>query len=385
MMLVPLNSTMLAVALPSLMSDFGVDAPAVSVLITVYLATMVVALPIAGALGDRFGHRRMFLVGVAGFAAASLLAAMAGAFWLLVVARMLQAAAGSLISTSAAALVRAAAPEGRRGAAFGTFDMLVTVSAAIGPFVGGLIVGALDWRWLFVLAVPVATVAATSVATLHPSPRSQGDDAPRRFAPLNPQLFRRRGFTAAVAGILGATVILHGSFILVPLLVERVMGGGATTSGFVLLGISGVSAVAAPIGGRASDRIGRRWPAVSGALMIAAGLALLAWVISGDKVTEEFALPLAALLGLVGAGFGLAGSPRQAAALEAIPAHEVGVAAATYYTGRYLGGVMGASLAGFVLAGSVTAGGVALGFAILAAVGVAVAAVSLGLPDAGSD
>lgn len=384
MMLVPLNSTMLAVALPSLMADFAVDAPAVSSLVTVYLATMVLALPIAGALGDRFGHRRIFLTGVSGFAAASLLAALAGAFWLLVAARMLQAAAGSLISTSSAALVRAAAPAGRRGAAFGTFDMLVTVSAAIGPFIGGLIVGALDWRWLFVLAVPVAAVAAASVTALHPAARAeQPEAAPRRFAPLNPGLFRRREYTAAVAGILGATVILHGAFILVPLLVERVMGSGATTSGLVLLGISGVSALAAPIGGRASDRIGRRWPAVIGALVTAAGLALLAWAIAGNAVTAAFALPLAVLLGVVGAGFGLAGSPRQAAALDAVSPHEVGVAAATYYTGRYLGGVIGASLAGFVLGGSITTGGVALGFAILAGVGVAVAAVSLGLPADG--
>jgi DHA2 family methylenomycin A resistance protein-like MFS transporter len=343
---------------------------------------MVVALPVAGALGDRFGHRRLFLAGVSGFAAASLLAAVTGAFWMLIAARMLQAASGSLISTSSAALVRAAAPEGGRGAAFGTFDMLVTISAAIGPFVGGVIVGSLGWRWLFVLAVPVAVVAAVSVALLHPARAVMGlDAAPRRFAPWNPRLFQRRDFRAAVAGVLGVTVILHGSFILVPLLVEGVMGGGATTSGLVLLGISGVSALAAPIGGRASDRIGRRWPAVAGALVTAAGLALLAWAVSGSGATAAFAVPLALLLGLVGAGFGLAGSARQAAALEAAPPHEAGVAAATYYTGRYLGGVIGASLAGFVLAGSVTVGRVALGFAILAGVSVGVALVSLWLPE----
>jgi DHA2 family methylenomycin A resistance protein-like MFS transporter len=378
MMLVPLNSTMLAVALPSVMDDFGTNASAVATLVTVYLGTMVVALPFAGALGDRFGHRRTFLTGVAGFALASLLAAVAGAFWLLVAARVLQAASGSLISTSSAALVRAAAPEDRRGAAFGTFDMLVTVSAAIGPFVGGLIVGALDWRWMFVLAVPVALVAAVSVATLHPA--SAAPATRRRFAPVNPRLFLRREYSAAVAGILGATVILHGSFILVPLLVERLMGGTATTSGLVLLGISGVSAVAAPIAGRASDRIGRRRPAVGGALVTAAGLGAIAWMIGAVPVNAAAIVPLALLLGVVGAGFGLAGSPRQAAALESVAESDVGVAAATYYTGRYLGGVIGASLAGLVLAGAVTAGSVALGFSLLAAVGIAVAAVSIGLP-----
>jgi DHA2 family methylenomycin A resistance protein-like MFS transporter len=380
MMLVPLNSTMLAVALPSVMADFDVDAGAVAALVSVYLGTMVVALPLAGAAGDRLGHRRTFLAGVVGFALASLLAAAASAFWLLVLARVLQAASGSLISTSAAALVRAAAPEDRRGAAFGTFDMLVTVSAAIGPFAGGLIVGALDWRWMFVLAVPVATAAALSVITL-PIQRAAGHDAatPQRFSPINPGLFLRRGYAAAVAGILGATVIIHGSFILVPFMVERLMDGNATTSGLVLLGISGVSALTAPIGGRTSDTVGRRRPAVIGALVTAAGLGALALLISGS-VAPDSAVPVALLLGVVGAGFGLAGSPRQAAALEAVASHEVGVAAATYYTGRYLGGLLGASLAGLVLAGSVSAGSVALGFGIFAAVAVAVALVSLALP-----
>jgi DHA2 family methylenomycin A resistance protein-like MFS transporter len=159
------------------------------------------------------------------------------------------------------------------------------------------------------------------------------------------------------------------------------MDGTATTSGLVLLGISGVSAVAAPIGGRASDRIGRRRPAVIGALVTVAGLGAIAWMIGALPVNAAAAVPLALLLGVVGAGFGLAGSPRQAAALESVADDEVGVAAATYYTGRYLGGVLGASLAGLVLAGSVTAGSVALGFSLLAAVGLAVAAVSIWLPS----
>jgi hypothetical protein len=82
----------------------------------------------------------------------------------------------------------------------------------------------------------------------------------------------------------------------------------------------------------------------------------------------------------VGVGFGLAGSPRQTAALESVAGGEVGMAASTYYTGRYLGGVVGASLAGLVLGGAVTAGGISLGFAILSGVATAVAIVSLGLP-----
>ena len=431
--LVPLNSTMLAVALPSMMGDFAASPTAAATLVTVYLGAMVVALPAAGALGDRYGHRRIFLFGVAGFAAASLLAALASSFGILLSARVLQAACGSLVSTGAVALVRAAAPTARRGAAFGFFDMLVSVSAAVGPFVGGVIVGLLDWRWMFVLAVPVATAAAISVSLWPPGSANadEASPAPRRldlpglgmFAALlaalllallesqSPvgllsliavpllaaglvlvergveqpaidfELFRRNGYAAAVAGVLGATVILHGTFILVPLLVERVLLGSPLVSGLVLLGVSGVSALAAPVGGGASDRRGRRLPVVIGALVTAGGLAALALIVGTGAQGSLAPVAIAGGLAVVGAGFGASGSPRQAAAMDAVASHEVGMAASTYYSGRYLGGVLGASLAGLVLGEAATRGGVTLGFGLLAVIGLAVAVVSLALPS----
>jgi EmrB/QacA subfamily drug resistance transporter len=431
--LVPLNSTMLAVALPSVMGDFSVSASTVASLVTIYLGAVVVALPLAGAVGDRYGHRRIFVFGVIGFALASVLAATASAFVVLLVARILQAACGSFISTGAVALVRAAAPPERRGAAFGFFDMLVSVSAAVGPFVGGVIVGALDWRWMFLLAVPVAAAAALSVSLWHPSePAARAEDRAVRpidlpglvlFAGLlaallavlldrgsvtglvavaalpllavalavvesraahpaiDPQLFRRPGYAAAVAGVLGATVILHGTFILVPLLVERVLLASPVIAGLVLLGVSGVSAVAAPFGGRASDRVGRRSPVVIGSAVTAVGLASLWLFVPIVPAGIAAAAVIAALLAVVGAGFGSAGSPRQAAAMDAVAHHEVGMAASTYYSGRYLGGVLGASLAGLVLGDAVSRASVALGFGLLAIVAVAVALVSLGLPS----
>jgi EmrB/QacA subfamily drug resistance transporter len=433
--LVPLNSTMLAVALPSVMREFGVNAATVASLVTAYLGAVVIALPLAGTLGDRLGHRRVFLAGVGAFAVSSVLAAVAGAFAVLLLARVLQAFSGAFISTSAVSLVRAAAPADRRGAAFGLFDMLVTISAAVGPFVGGLIVGLLDWRWTFLLAAPVALTAALSVGLWHPPAAAIDDGAPATPRPVDPvgllllagllaallallldgrslglpaglalpvllaalvwwegrvpfpaidlPLLTRPAYASAVAGVLGMTVILHATLVFVPLLVERVLGGDPLTSGLVLLGISGLSAVAAPFGGRWSDRIGRRAPAVIGSAIAAAGLGGLWLLVAGADGAGAFALVLAAVLGVVGIGFGLGGSPRQAAALESVPAGKVGMAASTYYTGRYLGGVLGASLAGLVLSQAVTAGAISIGFAILAGVAVVVALVSFGLPGRG--
>ena len=435
--LVPLNSTMLAVALPSVMGEFAIGPETVSSLVTLYLGAVTVALPASGSLGDRFGQRRVFLVGVLAFAMASLLAAAAQSFELLALARVLQAVSGALVSTTSVALVRGMSPPERRGAAFGLFDMLVSTSAAIGPFIGGVLVGAFGWRSLFVIAVPVALFAALMVGlVVRPDragrsrrrdgtrrsrataqahrcrrpgpPRRPADRIPRRdpcggrrraglgggpgrrpaallfvrfelasdHPAVDPRLFTVRPFAAAVLGVLGATVILHGAFILVPLLVEELLHGDARTAGLVLLAISAVGAVAAPIGGRMSDRYGRRLPVVAGSLCLTAGLVALWWF-----AADSSAAVIALLLGIVGLGLGLAGSPRQAAAFDAIPGDRVGMAAGTYYTGRYLGGVLGASLAGAVLGATVTGAGVTLGFGLLALVGVAVVVVSFGLPD----
>ena len=193
---------------------------------------------------------------------------------------------------------------------------------------------------------------------------------------VDPRLFTVRPFAAAVLGVMGATVVLHGAFILVPLLVEELLHGDARTAGLVLLAISAVGAIAAPIGGRLSDRHGRRLPVVAGSLCLTAGLVALWWF-----AADSSAAVIALLLGIVGLGLGLSGSPRQAAAMDAVTADRVGMAAGTYYTGRYLGGVIGASLAGAVLGATVTGAGVTLGFGLLAIVGVAIVAVSFGLPD----
>jgi EmrB/QacA subfamily drug resistance transporter len=428
--LVPLNSTMLAVALPGVMDEFGLGASTVTSLVSLYLGSVAIALPIAGTLGDRFGARRVFLLGVIGFGLGSLLATLASSFGVLEASRVLQAASGALVSTSSAALIRETAPADRRGEAFGLFDLLTSTSAAVGPFVGGVIVGLFGWRAMFFLAIPIAVASAAVVfALLHPSRSTTGRATHRRpldvpgllllalaiaaflvglgavgglgnaslqavaglaVLPLgvlfvavelrvphpavDPRLLRRPAFAAALIGVFGSTVVLHGSFILVPLLVERLLGQTATVSGIVLLGIAGVGAIVSPFGGRASDRRGRRLLVTAGSFVSAAGLALLAL-----PPALASAAIVALLLGVVGFGNGLT-SPRQAAALESVEPERVGMAAGTYYTGRYLGGVVGASLAGALLGQSVTAGGVSLGFAILAFTMVVVAVASLWLP-----
>jgi EmrB/QacA subfamily drug resistance transporter len=417
------------------MDQFDVDAVTVSSLVTLYLGAVTIALLASGSLGDRYGQRPVFLVGVTAFGVSSLIAVAAPTFEVLATSRVLQAVSGALVSTTSVALVRAMSPADRRGTAFGLFDMLVSTSAAIGPFIGGLLVGAFGWQSLFVLAVPVAIFAAIVVGVVVPSDtgrhvdrpgvRTPGIDVPglvllaamlialliairgvgsaggaggeiglfaavavvpllivfvrfelgARRPAVDPRLFASRAFTAAVLGVLGATVILHATFILVPLLVERLLDGSAETAGLVLLGISGLGAVAAPFGGRLSDRRGRRMPVVAGSVCLTIGLFGL-WLVAAATTP----LVVGLLLGVVGFGMGFSGSPRQAAALESVSSDRVGMAAGTYYTGRYLGGVLGASLAGAVLGEAVTAAGVTLGFGLLVLVGAGIVVVAFGLP-----
>jgi EmrB/QacA subfamily drug resistance transporter len=306
--LVPLNSTMLAVALPGVMGEFGLGARTVSSLVSLYLGAVAIATPVAGSLVDRVGARSIFLLGVLGFGAASLVAALAGSFELLELARVLQAVSGAMLGTASAALIRQIAPDDRRGEAFGLFDLLVSTSAAVGPFIGGVIVATAGWRTMFFIATPIALVSAASVALLLGAGTRRDSGTPRRpldapglvllglaigafllalrggdnpaggisiatlaalaIVPLviafvvvelrtaspaiDPRLFRRRPFAAAVAGVFGSTVVLHGSFILVPLLVEELQHQSATITGIVLLANGGVGALVSPLGGRIS-------------------------------------------------------------------------------------------------------------------------------------
>ena len=193
---------------------------------------------------------------------------------------------------------------------------------------------------------------------------------------VDPRLFASPPFAAAVLGVMGATVVLHASFILVPLLVEGLLGGTAQTAR---------PGPARDLGARRHRGADRR-PIVRPVRPPAAGRRRLAVHDRRARravvvAAEGSRRGIGVLLGVVGLGLGLSGSPRQAAAMDTIPPERVGMAAGTYYTGRYLGGVLGASLAGAVLGASVTGAGVTAGFGLLTIVGLGIVAVSFGLPD----
>lgn len=375
-LLIPLNSTMVAVALPNIMEEFGIGAGTVSLLVTVYLASVAVSLPFAGHLGDKFGHRRVYLIGVAAFAITSMIAAASWSFSVVIAARILQGVTGSSISPNATTLIREIAPEESRGRSFGFFDMFISASAAIGPFIGGLLVGGFGWRSMFVVAAPIALVSGVLVTAIIPA--DSGDrhatSSDEGHLTLMLKSFKSVPFASAIAGVLGVTVVLHGLTVTIPIFTQTLLGASPQVSGIIMLPMFAVSALLAPIGGRVSDHLGRRVPAMAGSLVMASGLAAL-W--AGGRSIEVAGV--AVFLGLIGIGFGTSGPARQTCAIENVPVQVTGTAASVYLTSRYIGGVIGAAVVGVLLGETATFVSASRAFLTLSAVAIAAAVVSVGL------
>jgi len=415
---------MIVVALPLITRDLGADPAASAWLITSYLITMAAIQPIAGRLGDRFGRRRLMLGALAYFIIASIGGALAPNLVVLVLFRLQQALAAATVVPNGLALLRGSAVAGRAGTYFGIAGAMTGIGAAVGPLLGGLL-AALDWRFIFLVNVPLAgaalllgwrsiddarpdrpaarpdvvgaiglgallslaawvltgagrgvdgttlllTVATAAAATLFVRYElRQADPA------LPPRFFRIRAFTGANLTIAFANTALYGSLIGVPI----ILAGSAEASvraGFALTALSAALIVGSPVSGFLADRLGARWPTALGGLLIAIGL--LIPVLSGradDYLVLLVSLPIA------GAGVALTFPATRIAAMDAVPARHAALASGVTSSSRYFGGMIGALVA--VAALTRPGGGAALLFGILAAAGIATAAVSLVLPPA---
>ena len=162
-LLAPLNSTMIAVALPDIVEDFDTTIGTVGWLVTSYLLALAVVQPVAGKLGDRHGRRGFMLGGLAVFGLASLGAALAPSLAFLIGFRVLQAVSGAVVFPNGAGLIRELVPAERRGGAFGIVGGSIALAAGLGPLIGGVLVIAGGWRAIFFVNVPFV-VAALAIA-----------------------------------------------------------------------------------------------------------------------------------------------------------------------------------------------------------------------------
>ena len=383
--LAPLNSTMIAVALPRIVEGFHSTIGTVGWLVTTYLLALAVVQPVAGKLGDRHGRRPFVLVGVAVFGIASLGAALAPSLAVLMIFRTLQALSGAIVFPNGVGLLRESIGADRRGRAFGIVGGSLALAAGLGPPIGGLLVLIGGWRAIFYVNLPV--VALTLVIAWRTIPRTsgkrssvpfdwigallfaivlggsaaialEGRRAPATIAPglallaltaaifvrrelrhadpiLQPRFFTRRPFAAANAAVSSSNLAFYTVLLATPILLTRHLHWGSLRTGLALALLSGPMVVFSPIGGRLADRYGRRLPSVAGCILLAAGLVPL---------VVNPGLPIGALLGclaLAGAGVGLSSAGLQASAVESIDPAQAGVAAGLFSTSRYIGSFAG--------------------------------------------
>ena len=180
--LVPLNSTMIAVALPTLADEFDITKGRAGVLVTVYLVAMLVGQPTAGRIADRIGARRLAIIAVTGFGLCSAAAMFASTFAMLVAIRAGQAVFASALSPSVQALVRKVTDADTRGRAFGLQGSVIGAGAGLGPVVGGLLLAAFGWRAIFAINLPIVIVVLIVLATVGPR-RGRRAGCPHRRRP----------------------------------------------------------------------------------------------------------------------------------------------------------------------------------------------------------
>lgn len=421
--LVPLNSTMLVVALPQIARDFGTDLAATAWLVTTYLIAMAALQPIGGRLGDRYGRRRLMLGALLYFGLASIGAALANGLVVLTFFRLQQALAAALIVPNGLGILRRAAGS-RAGMHFGLVSAISGTAASLGPLVGGLLVP-IDWRLVFLVNVPLVVLAFVLALAnlpeeeLHRGTRfdlagalalgallsgaawvltSLGRSAPdatlvaiaaaviagavlfvryeSRLADpaLPPALFRIAPFAAANGAICFSNLSLYATLLAVPALLAS-DAASTVLVGVALFALSAAMVVLGPLTGILVDRFGARWPPAFGGVLIAAGCVATANLVD----VLNFPLLLVALLAM-GAGVSLTFPATRVAAVDAVPARHVALASGVVSTSRYFGGMLGAIIAGATLTALPAESRGHTLFVILAFGGVLTTLSSLGMP-----
>jgi EmrB/QacA subfamily drug resistance transporter len=348
--MVSLDATIVNVALPHIGDDLHADVTALQWVLTGYLLALASLILLGGALGDRLGRRRIFLVGTAWFAGASLLCGVAPSIGVLVAARILQGVGGALLTPGSLAILQSSFREGDRAAAVGAWSGLGGIAGAIGPFVGGVLVDGPGWRWAFLINVPVAvlvivfaraavpetrdTHAATRLdgrgaayavialaigtwALTEAGARGWGDGgvlaaaaaaivatagfvAHLRRTPdplVPPALFRNRTFTVVNLGTVFLYAAIGLAFFLVAYELQVAAGWSALSAGLALLPTTALLLVLSARSGALAQRIGPRLQLTVGPLVAGAGLLLLTRIDSPTTWTTDV-LPGALVFGL---------------------------------------------------------------------------------------
>lgn len=410
-----LDGSLANVALPTIARELQVKPASAIWIVNAYQLTIVVSLLPMASLGEIFGYRRVYLVGLAVFVLASGLCAASPSLGTLVAARVLQGLGAAGIMSVNSALVRFIYPKALLGRGIGLNAMVVASSSVLGPSIAAGILSVASWHWLFAVNLPIGAVAmAIALRGLPQTPRVQ-----RPFdavsAGLNAVmlgllvvLIGRGGI--GLAGVLGMVAVMLASgallvrrqwgqpapllpidllripafalsivasvltfaaqmmaFVSLPFYVQETLGWSQVDTGLLMTPWPLTLVVVAPLAGRLSDRISAGVLGASGLVLLATGLLLI-----GVLPVQSSAHGFAALLALCGIGFGLFQAPNNRTMLQSAPRHRAGGASGMLATARLLGQSCGAAFVALILAiednhGSLIPVLVGAGLAVLAA------------------
>lgn len=426
--LVLLDVTIVNVALPSIGSGLHTDVSSLQWVVDGYALALASLMLPAGTLGDRHGHRLLVLAGLAAFGIGSLACGLAPGAGALVAARAVQGVGAALLLPGTLAIIAGAYPDREAQArAIGIWAGVGSLALPAGPLVGGVLIDSLGWRWIFLINVPIALVAiAATLRVVREKREKRGgtQDVPGAFLGVLVLLTwtfvfiqgGRSGAGSAVVLIaLGLAIVLLAAFLAVErrrgreamlpldlarrpafalanisagvmnlgtlgvlfvltLFLQSVQHRSPLGAGVALIPLFAPLAVIAPIGGRIVARIGPRVPIITGFVLAAAGLVLLAFAHPGSGYA---AILLPAFLAW-GIGLGLLTPAVVAAAVAATPSERGGLASAVNNTARQAGGAIGVAVAGAVAGSPDTASfvsrmhsvaaGVAVLFVVLAVI-----------------
>jgi EmrB/QacA subfamily drug resistance transporter len=429
-----LDTLVVSTALSAIRLDLGASVEQLEWTVNAYNLSFAVLLITAAALGDRYGRRSFYAIGLGLFAAASAASALAPSVGWLIAARAVQGAGAALVLTLGLALLSVAFPPERRGAAIGLFSAVTGIAVASGPLVGGAIAEGIAWEWIFWLNVPIglaaipfvlsrieesfggdtgldlpglALVSAAAFGVVWGLVRgnSAGWDslevvgalaaglllvgafiarelrAPEPMLPM--RLFRSRAFSAGNAAIFFTLASLFGAVFFFAQMLQTALGYGPLDAGLRLMPWTITFITVAPVVGSLVDRFGERPFMVAGLSLQALAMGWIALIADPGLTYSEFVLPSI----VAGVGVSMAIPSAQNSVVGSVAHEDVGKAAGANSMMRELGGVFGIAVAVAVFggAGSFASPGAFLdGFApaiaVVAALSLAGAIVALALP-----
>jgi EmrB/QacA subfamily drug resistance transporter len=363
-----LDGTVVNVALPALADDLDAGVRGLQWVIDGYLVTLSSFLLLGGALGDRYGRRLVFNVGLAVFGVASLLCGAAPSTELLIVARALQGIGAALLVPESLAIISAVFHPDDRSTAVSAWSGLASLAAAIGPFIGGWLVSSFSWRLVFLINPPLAVITILVAQRHVPETRDEQAagriDVPgavtaaaglgalayglieqtavpaiaglvgltlfvvieaRRSEPMLPlEILRSRQFSGANLTTLGVYAALGGMGFLFVLLLQTVLGYSPTEAGAAFLPATGLLLVFSARMGKLSQRTGPRLPMTVGPLVMTGGILLLAGLGAGSNYWTD-AFPGIIVFGI---GLSITVGPLTSAVLAAVEDRHLGVGSA---------------------------------------------------------